>query len=231
VTATTLTLEEPTLGPLERSRLLRLAVRLVGGFVLLMIAGNAAIAGLSWLVRTLAPPAAVPADVVGVSNLTPVDEHLWRGAAPSLDGYESLGGAGVTTVIDLRAEADAAARDQYIESLGMRVIHIPVRDGQTPSEAQVALFAREVESADGLVFVHCGAGVGRTGSMVAAYQVMTGQATSAEAVTANLGVGPPTLEQLAYAAGLRSDDADRPPLPLVVLSRILDAPRRLMSHL
>lgn len=198
--------------------------------MVVMVVGNAAIAGISLLIRTLSPPTAVQA-VAGVSNLTLVDDHLWRGAVPSLDGYESLSAAGVTTIVDLRAEPNASVLDPHIESLGMRVVHLPIRDGQTPTEGQVARFIREVEGSDGLVFVHCGAGVGRTGSMVAAYLVQSGQVTSMQAVTSNLGVGPPSLEQLAYTAGLERDDADRPPLPLVVLSRILDAPRRALSNL
>ncbi len=210
---------------------MRISGRLLGGFVLLMVIGNAGIAGLSLLIRTLSPPAGVPAQVVGVNNLTLVDEHLWRGGAPSLDGYESLRAAGVTTIVDLRAESTAAVLDPHIESLGLRVAHLPIRDGQTPSDAQVAQFVGEVESNDGLVFVHCGAGVGRTGSMVGAYLVRSGQASGLQAVTANLGVGPPSLEQIAYTAALDRGEADSPSAPLVLLSRILDAPRRFLSNL
>ena len=208
----------------------RLAGRVLGGFLLLLVLGNAAIAGLSLVMRKMSPPAAVPAPVVGVDNLTMVDSHLWRGGAPSASGYESLRDAGVTTIIDLRAETNATALDPHIESLGMRVVHLPIRDGQTPTDVQVAQFAGEVDESDGLVFVHCGAGVGRTGSMVAAYRVGRGDATGLEAVAANLGVGPPSLEQLAYAATLDRGESDRPVLPLVLLSRMLDAPRRFLSH-
>jgi protein-tyrosine phosphatase len=191
--------------------------------------GNALIAGLSLLIGAVRPPAAVPAAVDGVDNLTLVTERLWRGAAPSLEGYESLRDAGVTTIVDLRAETHAVERHAGIEALGMRVVHLPIRDGQTPTDAQVARFAQELDGEDdgGVVFVHCGAGVGRTGSMVAAYLVRSGQATGLETVTANLGVGPPSLEQLAFAAA----ETERPSLPVVILSRILDAPRRLLSRI
>ncbi|WP_406215152.1 hypothetical protein [Streptomyces canus] len=44
------------------------------------------------------------------------------------------------------------------------------------------------------MFVHCGAGVGRTGTMAAAYLVKTGEQSSA--VRRNLAVGPPSIEQI-----------------------------------
>jgi protein-tyrosine phosphatase len=242
VSAPSITIQRPT-RPVEaprprrraRHRLLRLVGRGVLAIVAVVAVGNALIAGLSLLIGTVRPPAAVPAQVDGVDNLTSVTPRLWRGGAPGPDGYESLRAAGVTTIVDLRAEPDAAARDAQIESLGMRVVHLPIRDGQTPTDAQVAEFAREVGDTDegGLVFVHCGAGVGRTGSIVAAYLVRSGQATGLQAVAANLGVGPPSLEQIAFAAGLDREAAgsERPSLPVVLLSRLLDAPRRLLSHL
>jgi protein tyrosine phosphatase (PTP) superfamily phosphohydrolase (DUF442 family) len=214
-------------------------VRLVGRGLLAVVAvvaiGNVLIAGLSLLVGAVRPPAAVPAQIDGVDNLTLVTDRLWRGGAPGREAYGSLRAAGVTTIVDLRAEPNAAAHDADIESLGLRVVHLPIRDGQTPTDAQVAQFAQEVDGAgagDGLVFVHCGAGVGRTGSMVAAYLVRSGQATGMQAVASNLGVGPPSLEQIAFAAGLDREAAgtERPSLPVVILSRILDAPRRLLSR-
>lgn len=224
--------EAPERAARPPTRLPQVAKRLLGGFLLVMVVSNAAIVVLSLVIRTLAPPAAVPIPITGVEKLSLVDDRVWRGAAPSLDGYQSLRDAGVTTIVDLRAEADAADRDTQIEALGLRVVHLPIRDGQTPSESQVASFIAEVDAGDGVVFVHCGAGVGRTGSMVAAYRVTAGLGSGVEAAARNLSVGPPSLEQLAFTASLQSGgQVDRPPLAVVMASRVLDAPRRLMSLL
>jgi protein-tyrosine phosphatase len=188
------------------------------------------IAVASWVVSAAADTRR-PSGVEGVGNLYVVDSHVWRGAHPSAAGYANLAAAGVTTVVDLRAEDDAAASDRVATESGLTVVHLPVRDGQVPSEQQVARFGDIVSQADGVVFVHCGAGVGRTGAMVAAYLVDTGQATGGGALVRNLAVGPPSIEQMWFAASATPGDPDEPPLAVVALSRVLDAPRRLLSWL
>jgi protein-tyrosine phosphatase len=195
-------------------------------FVAFLFIGNLVIIGLHGVARAEVGMDRVEG-VSGVDKLRHVDGKVWAGANPK--SYDGLAAAGVTTVVDVRAEHDAAADDELIRSLGMEVVHIPIRDGQIPSEAEVAQFVQIVADAPGTVFLHCGAGVGRTGSMASAYLVATGQATGGDALARSLAAGPPSLEQIFYIASLSVGDGDRPPAPIIAVSRVLDSPRRIWS--
>jgi protein-tyrosine phosphatase len=133
----------------------------------------------------------------------------------------------VKVIVDLRAE-DLEVDRAGIEALGMKLVRIPMRDGQAPTDEQVQKFLTVMKNADGRVYVHCGAGVGRTGTMAASYLVLTGKASGAEAVQRNLAIGPPSLEQIAFAASLDEGEEAGGFSPLTVVSRVLDAPRRLL---
>ncbi len=206
-----------------------LGTKLVAGMAAFLVLGNLAIAAASWWAQGTTSAVAVD-DVAGISNLTAVDSHLWRGGAPSVEGYRNLAAAGVTTVVDLRAEDGLDADRQLVSELGMRLVSIPIRDGQAPSSEKVAQFLAATREAGGTVFVHCGAGVGRTGTMVGAYLVDQVGAGGSTALRRNLAVGPPSLEQLAFVFGLEPGDADRPNSLLTAVSRVLDAPRRIWTR-
>jgi hypothetical protein len=202
----------------------------VAGFAGFLFVGNLTILAASLWARTVVAPPLAPA-VQGVDNFRVVDGRLWRGAAPTRTGYRSLAAAGVDTVVDLRAEDGLDVDEARMADLGLRRVAIPMRDGQTPTGDEVARFLAAV--GDGRrVFVHCGAGVGRTGTMVAAYLVATGQADGWSALRSNLAVGPPSLEQVVFAANLApADSLQRGPAVVAAVSRLLDAPRRLWTRL
>jgi protein-tyrosine phosphatase len=106
-----------------------------------------------------------------------------------------------------------------------------MRDGQVPSTEEVDAFLGATRQSAGRVFVHCGAGVGRTGAMVGAYQVSAGELSGAAALRRNLAVGPPSLEQIAFVARMDEGRLGKPGAMVTAVSRVLDAPRRLWSRL
>jgi protein-tyrosine phosphatase len=212
----------------SRPELVRFARLGLIGLVAFLVAGNATIFFLHRAARAHVGVDRV-AQVEGISNLRIVDDMVWGGSHPSEEGYRALAAAGVTTVVDLRAEDDAHEHDALITSLGMTVVHLPTRDGQPPGADEVAAFLSIVAASPGTVFLHCGAGVGRTGSMASAYLVETGQVSPRGALGISLAVGPPSLEQLVYIRSLST--GDRPGKAIVAISRVLDAPRRIWSQL
>ncbi|MGH8998593.1 MAG: fused DSP-PTPase phosphatase/NAD kinase-like protein [Acidimicrobiia bacterium] len=210
----------------------RLAV-VVGSFVAFLVVGNLVILGASAWAQQETPTAP---DLPGVGNFARVDDKLWRGKAPTDEGYRSLAAHGVKTIVDLRAESHVTDRTAVFDEVGLDLVRLPIRDGQLPSAEQVEEFLAVTER-PGRVFVHCGAGVGRAGTMAATYLVATGQADGWSAMAKNLAVGPPSFEQLAFAAGLDGHDLagqsglDKPGPLVVAVSRTLDAPRRIWHNL
>ena len=195
-----------------------------------LVIGNLAIlAASTWARETTST--ATPTTIAGIHNLRAVDEHLWRGAAPTTEGYRNLARAGITTVVDLRAEEGIEQDGQVVRDLGMNLVRIPMRDGQAPSTEEVDAFLAAARDQGGRVYVHCGAGVGRTGAMVGAYQVSLGELSGAAALRRNLAVGPPSLEQIAFVASMGDGRPEKPGTMVTAVSRALDAPRRLWSRL
>jgi tyrosine-protein phosphatase SIW14 len=109
-----------------------------------------------------------------------VDERLYRGAQPDSAGFRFLHELGVRTVINLREEADAVQLDEQriVESLGMRYINLPVKDGnfftrdRRIPDATIREFFSAIDTAgSGLIFVHCRRGADRTGALVGFYRI------------------------------------------------------------
>src|SRR5713101_1787202 len=61
-------------------------------------------------------------------NFQKVNDHVYRGAQPTDDGFRELAQLGIKTVIDLRqiGEHSQADEQKLVTSLGMRYVSIPM---------------------------------------------------------------------------------------------------------
>lgn len=114
--------------------------------------------------------------IEGVGNAGRVNDHLYRGGQPSTEGLQALKALGVQTVVSftLGSDDDVAVNKERddVEALGMRFVHLPWSTTQIPPSEHIAAFLDLLRSSPNeTVFVHCKAGVDRTGVMVASYRV------------------------------------------------------------
>lgn len=82
-----------------------------------------------------------------------------------------------------------------VEAAGFDYLHLPVEDYEAPTLEQVEAFLRFLEhhEADGGVGVHCAAGQGRTGVMLACALVARGM-TADEAIARVRDLRPPSID-------------------------------------
>ncbi|MCY3020496.1 MAG: dual specificity protein phosphatase family protein [Planctomycetota bacterium] len=92
---------------------------------------------------------------------------------------EFLKGQNISAIVSL---TEHPLQKAYIEEFGFRYLHVPITDFTAPSLAQIDQFLEFLNNAEaaGLAtVVHCGAGLGRTGTMLACALVDRGHAAQA----------------------------------------------------
>jgi tyrosine-protein phosphatase SIW14 len=131
-------------------------------------------------------------DVTGVPNFHQVDEHIYRGAQPSAQGFASLATFGIKTVIDLRGES---SEDITVQGAGMRYVRLPWREFKAPTDSQIEALLRLLnDSSDWPVFVHCRRGADRTGTAIACYRIAHDHWSNQQALAEAKSYGMSSLE-------------------------------------
>ena len=148
-----------------------------------------------------------------------VDDTVIRGSRPTPDKLRSLYAGGCQATVNLCREmpvGDADLIDQAGLTGQMDTKHIGIIDNTPPAPEDVAeLIAYLASRREGLVYVHCEAGVGRTGVMVACHRMEQGW-TLANALHEARQFGCAMPDQLAFiedrgrAAGRLTSDHVQP---------------------
>lgn len=118
-------------------------------------------------------PAFAGSSVQGIHNFFQVDEHVYRGAQPTDEGFQYLSKIGVKTVVDLREADDRSAEEEgQVTAAGMKYINVPMTGLTPPSESEINQILGILEDGNtGPVFVHCKRGADRTGAVIASYRI------------------------------------------------------------
>ncbi len=108
-------------------------------------------------------------DLPGLSNFAKVSDVLYRGAQPTAEGFRTLKGMGIKTVINLRLTHSDRA---LLAGTGLQYAHIAAAAWHPEDEDIVRALRIIRDSAHQPVFVHCQHGADRTGVTIAAYRIV-----------------------------------------------------------
>jgi protein tyrosine phosphatase (PTP) superfamily phosphohydrolase (DUF442 family) len=111
--------------------------------------------------------------VPGIENFYQVDQHVYRGAQPTSEGFKYLAKIGVKTVLDLREDdSRTSGEKRMVGESGMTYVNVPMTGLTPPTETEIGKILSLLEDETrGPVFVHCKRGADRTGAVIGAYRI------------------------------------------------------------
>ena len=154
--------------------------------------------------------------VQGIQNFWQIDDHVYRGAQPTNEGFRNLAKLGIRTVIDLRAaDGRSTAEEKTVTAAGMRYVSVPMTGLASPTSEQIAKILTMLQDGSvGPVFVHCKRGADRTGVVIAVYRIQHDQWENSRALAEAMSRGMSWLQfpRQNYVLRYRPEHAQAQPL-------------------
>jgi len=123
--------------------------------------------------------------------------------SPTRKDLKMLKEMGIKNIINL---LETSRGDLYTD-MGFNNIHIPVPDMFAPTMGQALKFIEFINNSNGPTVAHCLAGRGRTGTMLAIYEIYMGK-TSKEAIQSIRKENPYAIESISQAQFLDQFEKD-----------------------
>jgi protein tyrosine/serine phosphatase len=110
---------------------------------------------------------------IQVRNFGKVNQRLYRGGQPTLEGLKDLAAMHVALDIDLREPGEGVETERReAESLGLKYLNIPLSGFSAPNPDQIKRVLSIIVPDDSVpTFVHCRRGKDRTGTVIACYRI------------------------------------------------------------
>lgn len=107
-----------------------------------------------------------------ITNFGRLDNNLYRGSQPSPEDYKYLANLGIQTILDLRNPPLEYSKREA-EKAGLTYYNVPLSDTKKPSDASIiAIYCILQYELNKKIFIHCHAGISRTGLIVATREVI-----------------------------------------------------------
>lgn len=172
-------------------RIARPLVTAACGMLLTALISSAVVAGD----QSKESPESVAVLAAHVANLREAEPGLLTGGQPDTAAWQMLAEQGVTSVINLRTDAEMNAYDEaaVVAAAGMDYLQIPVAGADGVNRANARLLWEAIAGADGKVLVHCASG-NRVGALLAIGAAETRDLTPEQAIAYGHGAGLTRLE-------------------------------------